>query len=367
MATTETTQTTAKTPAASLDTDEVQAFIGRFIADLGTAMHMPTVILGDRLGLYRAMADGAPVTPAALAERTNTDERYLEEWLAGQAAAGYVDYDPDDGTFTLPAEHAVSLVEDGGPVFIPGAFQIATAVAKDEPVITEAFRSGSGVGWHAHHPDLFSGTERFFRPGYAAHLVAEWLPALEGVEAKLGGGALVADIGCGHGASTVIMAQRYPASTFAGFDYHSASIAAARMSASDAGVADRTNFRTSSAQDYPGRGYDLVTSFDCVHDMGDPVGAARHVLESLAPDGTWMIVEPYAGDRLEDNLTPVGKVFYNASTLICTPASRDQDVGLALGAQAGEERLRRVVTEGGFTRFRRVAETPINIVYEARP
>lgn len=359
MATTETT--------TALDSAKLEAFIGRFIGDLGTAMHLPTVILGDRLGLYRAMGDGEPMTPAELAARTRTDERYITEWLAGQAAAGYVDYDADTGRFRLPAEHAFALVENGGPVFIPGAFQLATAVVKDEPVITEAFRSGAGVGWHAHHPDLFAGTERFFRPGYAAHLVAEWLPALEGVDEKLRRGALVADVGCGHGASTVIMARAYPTSTIIGFDYHGASIAAAQMNAADAGVSDRARFETAMAHDYPGRGYDLVTSFDCVHDMGDPVGAARHVLESLDPDGTWMIVEPYAGDRLEDNLTPVGKVFYNASVLICTPASRDQEVGLALGAQAGEERMRRVVTKGGFRRFRRVAETPVNIVYEARP
>lgn len=351
----------------ALDAEEVQAFIGRFIGDLGTAAHLPTVILGDRLGLYRAMSDGEPVTAAELAARTRTDERYITEWLAGQAAAGYVDYDAEGATFSLPAEHAVCLVEGEGPVFIPGAFQLATAVAKDEPMITEAFRSGAGVGWHAHHPDLFSGTERFFRPGYAAHLTSEWLPALDEVDAKLRRGALVADVGCGHGASTVIMARHYPASTFVGFDYHGASIAAAQMNAVDAGVAERARFETATAQDYPGRGYDLVTSFDCVHDMGDPVGAARHVLESLDPNGTWMIVEPYAGDRLEDNLNPVGKVFYNASVMICTPASRDQEVGLALGAQAGEARMRRVVTEGGFTRFRRVAETPVNIVYEARP
>ncbi len=367
MATTQTTGKAAKAGAPALDPEKIQAFIGRFIGDLGTAMHLPTVILGDRLGLYRAMADGAPVTPAELAERTSTDARYIAEWLAGQAAAGYVEHDPARGAFSLPPEHAVSLIENGGPVFIPGAFQIATAVAKDEPMITEAFRSGTGVGWHAHHPDLFSGTERFFRPGYAAHLTTEWLPALDEVERKLERGAVVADVGCGHGASTVIMARRYPASTFVGFDYHGPSIAAAEMNAADAGVTGRARFEKATAQDYPGRGYDLVTTFDCVHDMGDPVGAARHVLGSLASDGTWMIVEPYAGDRVEDNLNPVGKVFYNASTLICTPASRDQEVGLALGAQAGEERMRRVVTDGGFTRFRRVAETPINIVYEARP
>lgn len=350
-----------------LDGDKLQAFVGRFIGDLGTGMHLPTVLVGDRLGLYQAMADGEPVTAVQLATTTGADGRYLAEWLAGQAAAGYLDYDPEAETFRLPAEHAMLLVPSEAPVFIPGAVQLVASAFKDEPVISEAFRSGAGVGWHEHHPDLFAGTERFFRPGYATHLVAEWLPALEGMDARLRAGAKVADVGCGHGASTLLMAQTYPVSTFTGFDYHEGSIDVARANAERAGLSDRARFEVAPAASYPGEGYDLVACFDCLHDMGDPIGAARHVLASLAPDGTWMIVEPYANDRLEDNLNPVGKVFYNASTMICTPASRSQEVGLALGAQAGEQRIRDIVTEAGFTRFRRAAETPVNLVYEARP
>ncbi|MGH9250949.1 MAG: class I SAM-dependent methyltransferase [Acidimicrobiales bacterium] len=356
---------TTETPP--LDQARLDAFVGRFLGDLGTAMHLPTVLVGDRLGLYRAMADGEPVTPADLAERTGTNERYVTEWLAAQAAAAYVDYEADTGTFRLPPEHAALLIDQGAPVFIPGAFQLAASGVKDEPLITEAFRTGEGVAWHDHHPDLFVGCERFFRPGYAAHLVDEWLPALDGVEVKLRAGARVADVGCGHGASTLIMAKAFPESSFVGFDYHDASIEAARRSADAAGLGGRVRFDVASAREYPGNDYDLVAFFDCLHDMGDPVGAARHVRSSLGPEGTWMIVEPYATDRLEDNLNPVGKIYYGASTLICTPASRAQEVGLALGAQAGEERMRNVVTEAGFTRFRRAAETPVNIVYEARP
>jgi SAM-dependent methyltransferase len=356
---------TTETPP--LDQSKLDAFVGRFLGDLGTAMHLPTVLVGDRLGLYRAMADGEPVSPADLAERTGTNERYVTEWLAAQAAAAYVDYEPDAGTFRLPPEHAALLIDQGAPVFIPGAFQLAASGVKDEPLITEAFRTGEGVAWHDHHPDLFVGCERFFRPGYAAHLVDEWLPALDGVEVKLRAGARVADVGCGHGASTLIMAKAFPESSFVGFDYHDASIEAARRSADAAGLGGRVRFDLASAREYPGTDYDLVAFFDCLHDMGDPVGAARHVRSSLGPEGTWMIVEPYATDRLEDNLNPVGKIYYGASTLICTPASRAQEVGLALGAQAGEERMRNVVTEAGFTRFRRAAETPVNIVYEARP
>ena len=354
-------------PTRPLDNDKLDAFIGRFIADLGTALHVPAVLIGDRLGLYQAIADGEPVTPAELAERTGTAERYVAEWLAGQAAAGYVDFDPDADTFRLPAEHAFALVDQAGPVFIPAAFQLAASTVKDEPLITEAFRTGEGVAWHAHHPDLFTATERFFRPGYAAHLTSEWIPALDGMEEKLRAGATVADVGCGHGASTLIMTQAYPSSTFVGFDYHQPSIDTARARAETAGVADRVSFDVATAKEFPGDGYDLVTVFDCLHDMGDPVGAARHVRSSLAADGTWMIVEPFASDRLEDNLTPMGKIGYNVSTLVCTPASKAQDVGLALGAQAGEKRMRDVVTDAGFRRFRRVAETPINLIYEARP
>ena len=354
----------ATTPA--IDEAQLNAFMGRFVGDLGAAISSALVVIGDRLGLYKAMADGAQVTPEELARRTDTDARYVREWLSNQAAGGYVSYDAPAGAFFLTPEQSFALAQEGSPAFVPGAFQLATSLIKDEPKITEAFRTGHGVGWHEHNHDLFTGTERFFRPGYAANLVDAWIPALDGVVDKLRAGARVADVGCGHGASTLIMAQAFPQSEFVGFDYHGGSIDAAQRAAVDAGVSDRVRFEVSSAKEYTGR-YDLVAFFDCLHDMGDPAGAAAHVLSTLADDGTWLIVEPYANDRLEDNLNPVGRIFYGASTLVCTPASRDQEVGLALGAQAGEARLREVVTEGGFTRFRRATETPFNLVLEARP
>jgi SAM-dependent methyltransferase len=355
------------TVTREIDQARLDEFMGRFVGDLGAALSAALVVIGDRLGLYRAMSDGEPFTPRELAERTDTDERYVREWLSNQAAGGYVSYDPQERAFWLTPEQSLALAQEGSPAFVAGAFQLATALVKDEPKITQAFRSGEGVGWHEHSHDLFAGTERFFRPGYAANLISSWIPALEGVQAKLEAGGLVADVGCGHGASTLIMAEAFPSSRFVGFDYHDASIEHARAAAHDAGVADRVSFEVASAKEYPGGGYDLVAVFDCLHDMGDPVGAAAHVRQTLSDDGTWMIVEPFAGDRLEDNLNPVGRVFYGASTLVCTPASRDQEVGLALGAQAGEARLREVVTEGGFSRFRRAAETPFNLVLEARP
>ena len=353
--------------ARSIDQAKLDEFMGRFVGDLGAAISAALVVIGDRLGLYRAMADGTPVSADQLAERTGTDPRYVREWLSNQAAGGYVSYDPAGEAFFLTPEQSLALAQEGSPAFVPGAFQVATALTKDEEKIADAFVGRHGVGWHEHHHDLFTGTERFFRPGYAANLVSAWIPALEGVEAKLQSGARVADVGCGHGASTILMAQSFPASRFVGFDYHEASVQRARAAARDAGLQDQVRFEVASAKQYPGDGYDLVAMFDCLHDMGDPVGAAAHVLETLAPDGTWLIVEPYAGDRLEDNLGPVGRVFYGASTLVCTPASRDQEVGLALGAQAGEARLGEVVTAGGFTRFRRATETPFNLVLEARP
>ena len=351
----------------SIDQAKLDEFMGRFVGDLGAALSAALVVIGDRLGLYRAMADGEPVTPEELAQRTGTDARYVREWLSNQAAGGYVTLRPRRAAFSLTPEQSFALAQEGSPAFVPGAFQLATALIKDEPKITEAFRTGDGVGWHEHHHDLFAGTERFFRPGYVANLVSSWIPALDGVQTKLEAGALVADVGCGHGASTILMAEAFPRSEFVGFDYHEASIEHAREAAAQAGLGDRVSFEVAPAKEYPGDGYDLVAMFDCLHDMGDPVGAAAHVLGTLAADGTWLIVEPYAGDRLEDNLNPVGRVFYGASTLVCTPASRDQEVGLALGAQAGEARLREVVTAGGFTRFRRATETPFNLVLEARP
>jgi SAM-dependent methyltransferase len=352
--------------AQAIDENKLNEFMGRFVGDLGAALSSALVVIGDRLGLYKAMADGAPVTPEELASKTHTDARYVREWLSNQAAGGYVSYDSESERFSLSPEQSFALAQEGSPAFVPGAFQLATSLIKDEPKITSAFQTGHGVGWHEHNHDLFTGTERFFRPGYSANLISSWIPALDGVEDKLRSGALVADVGCGHGASTLIMAEAYPRSEFVGFDYHEGSIESARRAAVEAGLQDRVSFEVAPAKAYPGDGYDLVAMFDCLHDMGDPVGASAHVLSTLAEDGTWLVVEPFANDRLEDNLNPVGRVFYGASTLVCTPASRDQEVGLALGAQAGEKRLREVVTAGGFTRFRRATETPFNLVLEAR-
>lgn len=351
----------------AVDPNELQAFMGKAVSDIGATLHAALVLLGEKLGLYKAMAGAGPIFPADLAARTGTDERYVREWLNAMAAGGYVDYHPASGRYELNEVQAFALAVEDGPAYLPGAFQLVTSVIQDEPKIAEAFRTGGGVGWHEHHPGLFEGTERFFRPNYAANLVDSWIPSLHGVEEKLRRGARVADVGCGHGASTILMARAFPASTFTGFDYHARSIDWARRRASEAGVADRVRFETASAKEYPGSDYDLVTFFDCLHDMGDPVGASRHVRRSLHGDGTWMIVEPFAGDRVEDNLNPVGRVFYAASTLVCTPASRAQEVGLALGAQAGEEKLTAVLREAGFTRTRRAAETPFNLVLEARP
>jgi SAM-dependent methyltransferase len=350
-----------------IDEDKLNAFMGQFVQDIGGALSVATVILGDQLGLYKAMADGTPCTPEELAQRTGTDARYVREWLSSQAAGGYVHYDAEADAFALPPEQALALAQEDSPAFIPGAFQLASSVIKDQPRIAAAFRSGDGVGWHEHDHDLFCGTERFFRPGYVANLLTSWIPALDGVQEKLHAGALVADVGCGHGASTILLAEAFPRSEFVGYDYHADSIAHARAAAERAGVADRVTFEVSSAKDFPGSGYDLVAMFDCLHDMGDPAGAARHVHHALAPDGTWLIVEPFAHDDLADNLNPVGRIYYSASTMICTPASRDQEVGLALGAQAGEARLREVIQQGGFSRFRRATETPFNLVLEARP
>ena len=350
-----------------IDEEKLNAFVGRVVEEVGATFNAALVVIGDKLGLYRALAGSGPVTPEELAGRTGTSERFVREWLNAQAAGGYVEYDPADGTYELPPEQAVALADEGSPAFVCGAFQLATSTIKDEPKIREAFRSGEGVGWHEHHHDLFEGCERFFRPGYAANLITSWIPALEGAEEKLRAGATVADVGCGHGASTILMAKAYPKSRFAGFDYHRESIERATARAEAEGLADRVRFAVAPAKEYPGSAYDLVTMFDCLHDMGDPVGAGRHVRESLAPDGTWLVVEPYAGDRVEDNLTPVGRVYYAASTMICTPGSLAQEVGLALGPQAGEARIREVVERAGFTRFRRATETPFNLVFEARP
>jgi SAM-dependent methyltransferase len=358
--------TTIQEPAA-VNPDKLMSFVFRAVDEVGATLNTALVVMGDKLGLYRALADGGPLTPADLAARTGIAERYAREWLSAQAAGGFADYDPDSGRYSLPPEQAVALTDQSSPAYLPGLFQIALGSVLDSPRITEAARTGAGIGWHEHVPDVHQGCERFFRPGYNAHLVAEWLPALDGVVAKLQTGAAVADVGCGHGASTLLMAGAFPASTFAGSDYHDSSIATARQRAASAGVGDRVHFEVAPAASFPGHDYDLVTMFDCLHDMGDPIGAARHVRQALAPDGTWMIVEPAAGDRVEDNLNPVGRAYYAFSTLLCTPCSLSQEVALALGAQAGEARIREVAASGGFSRFRRVAETPFNIVYEARP
>jgi SAM-dependent methyltransferase len=350
----------------AIDEDKLNDFMGSFVRDLGAVMHAATVVLGDRLGLYKAMAD-APLSAEALAAKTETDPRYLREWLSAQAASGYVTYDPDSERFSLSEEQAFTLAQEGSPAFIPGAFEIAVAQFKAIPKMISTFRTGLGLGWHEHDAALFRGTERFFRPGYAANLVSNWIPALDGVDARLKAGAKVADIGCGHGASTILMAQAYPNSTFFGFDYHAPSVAQATRAAEQAGLAGQVRFEVAAAKDYPGRDYDFVAVFDALHDMGDPVGASAHVRQSLKPDGRWMIVEPFAGDRLEDNLNPVGRIFYSASTFICTPASRAQEGAMCLGAQSGEARMREVVMRGGFTGFRRAAQTPFNLVYEARP
>jgi len=350
----------------AVDQSRLNELLGRFVNDFGATGFAATVVIGDKLGLYQALTAG-PATPAELADRSGAQPRLVAEWLAAQAASGYVSYDPDGERFSLSEEQAFALADEDGPMYLPGAFQVMVAAVKDEPKVTAAFRSGTGVGWHEHDPDLFAGTERFFRPGYAANLISAWIPALDGVQAKLEAGAQVADVGCGHGASTIIMAQAYPHSRFVGFDYHQPSIQRATEAAAKAGVADRCRFQVAAASDYPGAGYDLVAVFDALHDMGDPVGTAAHIYQTLAPDGTFLLVEPYAGDQLEDNLNPVGRAFYAASTLLCVPHSLTEEPGAALGAQAGERRLREVTTAAGFGRFRRAAETPFNLVFEARP
>jgi len=346
------------------DESKLNAFMERVVGDMGAAIHATLVVIGDKLGLYRAMVGAGPLTPAELAEKTGTTERYVREWLNANAASGYVSYEPGTDRYELPPEQAFALTT----MDIGGAFHIISACAKDEPKITQAFRTGEGVGWHEHDANLFFGTERFFRPNYAANLMSSWIPALEGIEDRLKRGARVADVGCGHGASTMLMARAFPKSRFYGFDYHSGSIEYARHVAGRDGLLDQITFEVASSKSYPAdEPYDLVTFFDCLHDMGDPTGAAKHVLSTLKADGTWMIVEPFARDLPQENHNPVGRIYYSASTMICTPASLAQEVGAALGAQAGEPRIRKVATDAGFTRFRRAAETPFNLVFEARP
>ncbi|MFI0448633.1 class I SAM-dependent methyltransferase [Actinomadura sp. 6N118] len=349
-----------------IDQDRMNAFLHKFVGDLGAVVAAGGIVVGDRLGLYRALAD-KPQQPNELAERTGTSPRYVEEWLRGQAAGGYVEYDSDSGAYWLTAEQKFALTDPEGPLYAPGAFQLAVGALRAVPQITEAFRTGEGFGWHQHDDEVFAGCERFFRPGYTASLLTEWLPALDGVQARLEAGVRVADVGCGLGASTILMAKAFPRSEFVGSDYHEGSIVQARSRAADAGCDGGVTFEVASAQTFTGESFDLVTTFDCLHDMGDPLSAARHIRDSLTPDGTWMIVEPFAGDSVADNLNPVGRAYYSFSALLCVPNALSQEGGYSLGAQAGEEPIRRLVSEAGFTRFKRVAETPFNIVYEARP
>jgi 2-polyprenyl-3-methyl-5-hydroxy-6-metoxy-1,4-benzoquinol methylase len=357
--------TTTEIP--TLDEAKLEAFVGQAVVDMGAAISGLLLHIGDRLGLYKAMAGAGPITSATLAQRTGTAERYVREWLANQAAGGYVDYDPTRGTFELPAEQALVVAHEDSPVFLAGAFETIASCYADHDMFVDAFRTGAGVHWQAHDERLFSGVVRLFRPSYAAHLVDDWLPTLDGVVDRLRAGAKVADLGCGHGASTIIMAQAFEHSTFAGFDIHEPSIRSARAAASAAGVNPRATFDVAPAEDLPGHGYDLVCLFDALHDMGDPVGVARHIRQALAPDGTLLLVEPNAGDALEQNLNPVGRAYYGLSTVICTPGSLAQEVGLGLGAQAGERQLATLLREAGFSHVRRATETPLNIILEARP
>jgi ubiquinone/menaquinone biosynthesis C-methylase UbiE len=349
----------------TINQDKLGGLLGTFVTDLGATIAAGNIVVGHRLGLYRALAD-APATADQLAQRTGTDPRYVAEWLGGQAAGGYVTYDPATGQFSLTDEQAYAFADPDG-LSLPGAFMLALGALRAESQVTDAFFTGAGIGWHEHHQDVFTGCEMFFRPGYVANLTSSWIPALDGVADKLTVGGRVADVGCGHGASTVLLAQTYPQARILGSDYHQASIDTARKRAADAGVANTVRFEVASAQTFSGTGYDLIATFDCLHDMGDPPGAARHIRQAVDADGTWLIVEPLAGDTLADNLNPVGRVYYSFSTFLCMPNARSQPGGDTLGAQAGEAAIRRVAEQAGFTRFRRATETPFNAIYEARP
>jgi len=351
----------------TIDETKVEAFLEQILSEAGAALNAALIRIGDELGLYRAMGDAQPLTAATLAGRTGTHERYVREWLNAQAAGGFVDYDPATDRYTLPAEHAVALADEASPFALAGLFQSVTAAIRADERMVDAFRTGGGVGWHEHHHGLFHGVERVFGAAYRTHLVSEWIPALDGVEDRLRAGARVADVGCGHGLSTILLAQAFPASRFDGFDVHADSIAVARRRAEDAGVADRVRFEVAAADAYPRRDYDLVAFFDALHDMGDPSAAARHARSALRPDGTWLIVEPMAGDRVEDNLHPLGRLNYGFSTLVCTPGSLSQEGRAGLGTLAGGARLSEVVLGAGFATVRRAAETPLNLVLEARP
>jgi 2-polyprenyl-3-methyl-5-hydroxy-6-metoxy-1,4-benzoquinol methylase len=351
----------------AVDPEKLNAFVGKFLGDVGAAIHGPSVLIGEQLGLYKALAAAGPLTSEGLAKKTGIRERYAREWLASQAASGYVEYDAKAERYWMTPEQAFALTVEDNPVYIPGVYYSIASVYKDQRKIAEAIKSGKGFGWHEHHNDLFIGTKKFFRPGYLANLVSSWLPSLEGVVPKLQAGARVADVGCGLGASTIIMAKAFPKSQFLGFDYHLESIEWARNDAVTENVTQNTDFEVSTAKEFRGKDYDLVTFFDCLHDMGDPVGAAQHARKTLKPDGTLMVIEPFARERVEQNLNPVGRIFYNASFLVCVPASLSQEVGKGLGAQASDASLNEVFREAGFTRVRKAIETPFNRVFEARP
>ncbi len=349
-----------------VDEAKLHQFIGQMLSDLGGAASIALVRIGDALGLYKTMHDRGPMTVAELAAEAGVNPRYLREWLSHQAASNYVSYDPVTQKFTLPPEQAMVFAIEESPVYMAGAFACMASILDNQPKVEPAFKTGAGVGWGDQASCLFCATARFFRPGYLNNLVSNWLPALDGVVAKLERGAKAADVGCGHGVSTVIMAQAFPNSQFVGYDFHPSSIEHAQAHAREHGVTN-TRFEVGTAKDYPEKDFDLVGFFDCLHDMGDPAGAAAHVRQSLKPDGSWMVVEPIAGDRLEDNLNPIGRIYYAASTMVCVPTSLAQEVGAALGAQAGEAKLREVITAGGFRTVRRATETPFNMILEARP
>ena len=350
----------------AIDHDKLHELLSTFVTDLGATVAAGNVVIGHRLGLYKALSAG-PSSAYQLAVRTRTSPRYVAEWLRGQAAGGYVEYDAASDSYSMTEEQAYALTDRDGDVYVPGAFVLALGALQAEPRITEAFRSGRGLGWHEHDADVFIGCEQFFKPGYTASLISSWIPALDGVQEKLRAGAKVADVGCGLGASTILLAQEYPKSQFAGSDYHDRSIELARKRAGDAGVADRVNFEVASAATFSGAGYDLAATFDCLHDMGDPLTAGRHIRQALKPDGTWLIVEPRASDEVAGNMNPLGRVYYNFSTLLCVPNALSQPGGYVLGAQAGEAAIRQVAIDAGFTRFRRAAEAPLNLIYEVRP
>lgn len=351
----------------AIDENKLNEMIGKVISDIGAIFHAPLVLIGERLGLFKKLATGK-MNGEELAAATGTVDRYVQEWLPAMASGGYVSYDPKDEKYYLTEEQVMVLADEDSPAYMPGAFQAATAAIKSEPKINQAFKTGGGVNYLDHDAELFPGTENFYKPLYRTNLVQNWIPSLDGVQQKLEAGASVADIGCGYGFSTILMAQAFPKSRFVGYDYHEPSIVVARQRAENARVSDRVSFEPVSAHDMGSTGFDFITSFDCVHDMGNPAGAAKKVLDALKPDGTWMIVEPFAADRVEENFSPVGRLYYCASVTLCVSCALDQDDAVhALGAQAGEKKLKEVILSAGFTRFRRAAESPINIVYEVRP